>query len=150
MANRLLLLAFTFCSIALVACAAPTASLATEQQMRDAAWAALNPSTTSHNRAYWDFPEVRQVRGIEVSSQFGKDAAPGCLGPPPPANATIAAAQVYWFVRAERRAMTPIPQNRTLSPTGPPAIPDPFMYQALFLLDANGKVVARKLFCVIY
>jgi hypothetical protein len=150
-ANSLLLLAFAFCAVALVACSNSTVSLATEQQARDAAWAALDPNTTSHNRAYWEFTEVKQVKGEEVAGQFNDNPAPGCwAGPTPPANTTIAASDSYWFVRAERRAMTVVPQKRTVSPTEPPAIPDAFMYKALFLVDSNGKVVARQLYCVIY
>ena len=151
MASNLLFFQIAFCTIALVACANPTVGLATEQQARDAAWVALDPNTTSHNRAYWEFTEVKQVKGGEVADQFKVNPAPGCwAGPTPPANATIAASGSYWFVRAERRAMTAVPQRRTVSPTEPPAIPDAFMYKALFLLDVQGKVVARQLSCVIY
>jgi hypothetical protein len=28
--------------------------------------------------------------------------------------------------------------------------PEPFIYQAFFLIDARGEIVARKLFCAIY
>jgi hypothetical protein len=151
LASGLLFFQLAFCTVALVACAHPTVSLATEQQARDAAWAALDPNTTSHNRANWEFTEVKQVSGAEVAGQFNNNPAPGCwAGPTPPANATIAASAPYWFVRAERRAMTAVPQRRTVSPTEPPAIPDAFMYKALFLVDSNGKVVARQLYCVIY
>ncbi len=134
----------------LPSCVLQTGTL-TSERVQDIAWQALDPNTTSHNRAYWEFVEVKQVRGGEVASQFGKDPAPGCwAGPTPPPNAVIAASEAYWFVRVERRAMTAVPQNRTVSPTEPPAIPDAFMYKALFLIDANGKVVVRKLSCVIY
>jgi hypothetical protein len=38
-----------------------------------------------------------------------------------------------------------------ISPTAPLVVPEPFMYQAMFLMDAaDDQVVARKLYCVIY
>ncbi len=144
---------FLFALIALslsTACSQPAGAL-TSQRAQDIAWQALDPNTTSHNRAYWEFTEVKQVKGGEVADQFKANPAPGCwAGPTPPANATIAASDSYWLVRAERRAMTAVPQRRTVSPTEPPAIPDPFMYKALFLVDVQGRVVARQLSCVIY
>ena len=55
----------------------------------------------------------------------------------------------YWFVGMSPKSATPLPRP-TLSPTAPPFIPEPFLRQALFLIDMDGNVVARKLFCVIY
>jgi hypothetical protein len=144
---------FLFALIALslsTACSQQAGAL-TSQRAQDIAWQALDPNTTSHDRAYWEFTEAKQVKGGEVAGQFKDNPAPGCwAGPTPPANATIAASDSYWFVRAERRAMTAVPQKRTVSPTEPPAIPDAFMYKALFLIDVQGKVVAQQLSCVIY
>jgi hypothetical protein len=38
----------------------------------------------------------------------------------------------------------------TISPTALPVVPEPFMYQAMFLIDVvGGQVVARKLYWAI-
>jgi hypothetical protein len=146
-------------ALALAACSGETGLLgeqqvldaASEQQVRDTAWEALEPNTSSHNRVNWEFAEVRQVVGREVAEQFEGKPAPGCPGPTPPANGAIRPSGAYWYAHLKRRPATPLPQKGTVSPTAPPVVPEPFMYQALFLIDAtDGQVVARKLYCVIY
>ena len=137
-------------ALALAACLGQTSPLS-EQQVRDAVWEALEPNTSSHNRANWEVAEVRQVVGREVAEQFEGKPAPGCPGPTPPTNGAISPSSAYWYVHIKRLPATPLPQKGTISPTAPPAVPEPFMYQALFLLNVtDGQVVARKLYCVIY
>ncbi len=122
-----------------------------EQQVLDTAWEALEPNTSSHNRANWEVAEVRHMVGREVVEQFEGKPPSGCPGPTPPANGTISPSGAYWYVHLKRRPATPWPREGTISPTAPPAVPEPFMYQAMFLIDpAGGQVVARKLYCVIY
>jgi hypothetical protein len=118
----------------------------------DAAWRSLEPNTYSGDRANWEVVEVRQVTGEEVAEQFEGQVAPGCWqGPTPVPNELVRPTHPYWCVEYRPRPATPVPLQRTISPTEPPAVPEPFMYRALFLVDADtGRVVARKLFCVIY
>jgi hypothetical protein len=137
-------------ALALAACSGQTEPLS-EQQVRDAAWEALEPNTSSHNRANWEVAEVRHMVGREVVEQFEGKPPSGCPGPTPLANGTISPSGAYWYVHLKRRPATPWPREGTISPTAPPAVPEPFMYQAMFLIDpAGGQVVARKLYCVIY
>jgi hypothetical protein len=120
------------------------------QQAQDAGWRALEPNTSSHDRANWQVVEVRQVRGQEVAYEFAGEPVSGCWsGPTPVPNGEIQPGDDYWYVAMSPRAATPLPAP-TLSPTAPPFVPEPFMYKALFLLDGDGQVVARKLYCVIY
>jgi len=151
MANLLRMgLVIVVLALALATCLGQTGPLS-EQQVLDAAWEALEPNTSSHNQANWEVAEVRQVIGREVAEQFEGRPAPGCPGPTPPANGTISHSGTYWYVQVKRRPATPLPQTGTISPTAPPAVPEPFMYQAMFLMDpADGQVVARRLYCVIY
>jgi len=136
-------------ALILTACADQTASLS-RQQAADKAWQALEPNTSSHDRSNWELGEVRQVPGREVTEQFAGEPAPGCLGPKPPANGEIGLSDTYWYVQMKPRPATPLPAAE-ISPTAPPAIPEPFTRQALFLVDsADGSIVARKLLCVIY
>jgi len=125
-----------------------------EQQVLDIAWQALDPNTSSHSRTAWEVIIVKTVTGWEVPDRFKGEPAPGgCApGPTPPGNASIALLGNYWYVEMQRRPATPQPQpSGQFSPTAPPIIPEPFVYQANFLIDANtGQVTARKLFCVIY
>jgi hypothetical protein len=122
------------------------------ERVLEATWSSLEPNTSSGDRANWEVVEVRQVTGAEFVEQFVGEPAPGCWkGPTPVPNEVIHPTQTYWFVQYRPRPATPVPQERTISPTEPPAVPEPFMYQALFLVDAHtGRVVTRKLFCVIY
>jgi hypothetical protein len=123
-----------------------------EAEAVDAAWQALEPNTSSHDRANWEVGDVRQVRGEDVAIDFEGGPAPGCWqGPTPPANESIRDAQNYWYVQMQPRPATPVPQQGEISPTAPPNVPEAFMYRALFLFDAgDGHLVARKLYCVIY
>jgi hypothetical protein len=90
------------------------------------ACAALEPNTSSHDPANWELVEARQVAGQDVAAEFDDDRPGyGCPGP------------------------TPQPDVPTLSPTAPPLVPEPPIYQAFFRVDAEGQIVARKLFCVI-
>jgi hypothetical protein len=132
----------------------PSASVPDEGQVLDIVWEALEPNTSSHNRSVWEVVEVRSVTGDETQEMFEGEPVPGnCApGPRPPDNATITNDDSYWYV-----LMSPIhvtaepPPTEQFSPTAPPNIPEPFLYQAHFLVDArNGEVIARKLDCVIY
>src|SRR3989304_9917555 len=49
-----------------------------ETQARDRAWQALEPNTSSHDQANWQFIEVRQVVGHEIADHFEGEPAPGC------------------------------------------------------------------------
>ncbi len=123
-----------------------------EQQAGDLAWQALEPNTASHARANWEIVEVKQVAGRDVAAQFDGDPAPGCWkGPTAVPNGKVDPAGAYWYVHLKPRPATSPPPQRTRSPTEPPDVPEPFMFEALFLIDAaDGHVVARKLACVIY
>lgn len=122
-----------------------------EGHLFDIAWQALEPNTSSHDRANWEGGEVRQVAGRDVADETdGARPGYGCPGPAPPANARIEPSGAYWYVQLKRRPATPPPDVPTLSPTAPPLVPEPFIYQAFFLIDPGGQVVARKLYCVIY
>ncbi|MFZ5820872.1 MAG: hypothetical protein ACOYYJ_13305 [Chloroflexota bacterium] len=125
-----------------------------EQQIIDIAWQALEPNTSSHSRTAWEVIVVQTATGWEVKDQFEGEPVPGrCApGPTPPDNANIAIDGTYWYVEMQRRPVTPQPQPTELfPPTAPPKVPEPFVYQAHFLIDAIiGQVTARRLFCVIY
>ncbi len=129
-----------------LACAGPAPA---EAELLTAAWQALEPHTASHDRANWQTVELRQVTGREVAKTFETEGA-GCWGPTPPANASLTPAATYWYVHFQPRPATAPPPTGTPSPTAPPRIPEPFHRLAFFLLDQNGRVVARNLSCVIY
>jgi hypothetical protein len=142
----------TCLALALSACSAKTDPLS-EQQVRDLTWQALEPSTSSHDLSNWEFIEVMQVVGHEVADQFAGEPAPVCWqGPTPPENATIKSDSSYWYVQMRPLSATPRPMpTEQFSPTAPPNVPEPFLNQADFLVDANtGRIVARKLSCAIY
>jgi hypothetical protein len=121
-----------------------------EQQVRDLAWQALEPNTSSHDRAAWEVIEIRKVIGRDITMQFTNVNFYGCLeGPTISTNNGIDPSIIYWFVHMEPRRATPLPQQQTVPYTQIPFIPEPFIYKALFLIDStNGKVVARNFFCV--
>jgi hypothetical protein len=125
-----------------------------EQQVADIAWQALEPNTSSHDQAAWETVSVETVTGHEVQDLFEGEPVPGrCApGPAPPDNDRIAPRSSYWYVQMKPHLATPRPQpTEQFSPTAPPSVPEPFVYQAHFLLDAGtGQVIARKLYCVIY
>ena len=87
-----------------------------------------------------------------MSDEFEGEPAPGCPLPGEglPANEFIRADTTYWYVMLRPRAATPQAQGGEPSPTAPPLIPEPFVREARFLLDAGGAVAARTLSCVIY
>ena len=125
-----------------------------EQQIIDIVWQALEPNTSSHNQAAWEITDMKTVTGREVQDLFEGELVPGGCAPGPTVhdNATIAIDGSYWYVQMRPRFATPRPKpTEQYSPTAPPYIPEPFVYQAHFLVDAiTGQVVARKLNCVIY
>jgi len=137
----------------LAACSTTTVSL-DDQQAIDVAWQALEPNTSSHNFSAWETVEVRSVASREAQDIF--DGAPvpgGCVsGPTPPDNATISPDTTYWYVQLRPRRATPLPQpTEQFSPTAPPSIPEPFLYEAHMLINSTtGQITARKLYCVIY
>jgi hypothetical protein len=147
------LLFFACLTLVLTACSAQVTPLS-EQQVTDIAWRALESNTSSHNQAAWEIVGVRTVTGREVQDLFeGKPVPGGCApGPAPPDNEAIALGDSYWYVEMRPRSATPRHQpTEQFSPTAPPSVPEPFVYQAHFLVDAStGQVVARKLMCVIY
>ena len=140
-------------TLALTACSAKVVRLS-EQEVVDIVWHALEPNTTSHNQAAWEIVGVQDVTGREVQDLFEGEPVPGrCVpGPVPPDNATVALDGSYWYVQMRPRSATPRPQpTEQFSPTAPPSVPEPFFYQAHFLVDAStGQIVARKLYCVVY
>ncbi len=127
-----------------------------EQQVINIVWQAFDPNTSSHDQTAWDIIEVRNVTGQEVQDLFKGDTFHlVCTpGPTPPANASIVPDGSYWYVEILRHPVTPRPMPTELySPTARPIIPEPYVYEAHFLVDAiTGQVVARKIsiFCVIY
>jgi hypothetical protein len=125
-----------------------------QQQVADIAWQALEPNTSSHDRTAWEVVDARVVAGQEVKKIFEGEPVPGgCApGPKPPDNAESALEGPYWYVEMKPRYATPQPKpSEQYSPTAPPLVPEPFLYQARFLIDAStGQVVARKISCIIY
>jgi hypothetical protein len=114
------------------------------------AWDALAPNTSSGDRANWEVAVVERVKGRDVADEFEGAPSPGCWkGPTPVPNGQVGTGTDYWYVEMQPRPATPLPRA-TISPTAPPFIPEPFLRRALFLIDLQGNVVARKLFCVIY
>jgi hypothetical protein len=140
-------------ALALAACATGAAPLS-EQQVTDLVWEALEPNTSSRDRAAWEVVGVEIVSARDVQDLFEGEPVPGrCApGPTPPDNARIGRGGSYWYVQMKPRPATPRPVPTELfSPTAAPLVPEPYVYQAHFLVDADtGKVVARKLYCVIY
>jgi hypothetical protein len=142
------LLACLALPLALAACGSP---LPTTGQAVDTAWEALEPNTSSHERANWEAVTVLEIQGSEAAEQFEGEPAPGCPGPEPPANGPIDPAATYWLVVLKPVPATPRPDVDTPSPTAPPLIPEAFVREAQFLVDSTGsRVVARRLACVIY
>ena len=139
--------------LASAACS-PNVDLLSEEQVIDIVWQALEPNTSSHDRSAWETVSVQTVAGRDVQDLFAGEPVPGhCVsGPTPPDNAVIAPDGSYWYVLMQPRSATSVPQpTEQYSPTAPPAVPEPFLYQAHFLVDpSTGQIVARKLYCVIY
>jgi hypothetical protein len=143
--------ALVFLALVLAACCTGLPEPAIDgTTVPDIAWDALAPNTSSGDRANWQVVDVRQVKGRDVADEFAGKPSSGCWkGPTPMPNGKIQADSDYWCVEMSPKPATPLP-GPTISPTAPPSIPEPFLRQALFLLDAEGNVVARKLYCVIY
>jgi hypothetical protein len=140
-------------TLALTACSARAVPLG-QKQVSEIVWQALEPNTSSHNQSAWEIVNLQSITGKEVQTLFEGGPVPGgCApGPPPPGNATIMPNGSYWYVQMKPLSATPQAQAaEQFSPTAPPNIPEPFVYQADFLVDAStGQIVARKLHCVIY
>ena len=140
-------------TLALTACSTKTAVLG-KQQVVDIVWRALEPNTSSHTQAAWEVVRVQSVTGQDIQDLFKGPPVPGsCVpGPTPPENAPLALDSAYWYVQMRPRQVTPRPQpTEQYSPTAPPDVPEPFVYEARFIVDARtGRIAARKLMCVIY
>jgi hypothetical protein len=146
-----LALALTLTAVLLSGCASDAESVS-EQQAVDRAWQALEPNTSSEDRTKWRVVAAHEVTGSQVAAEFEGEAALGCWkGPTPAPNQPIRESGSYWYVHLAPHAVTRNPKYTPISPTAPPPIPEPFLREARFLIDAqDGRVVARKLFCVIY
>jgi hypothetical protein len=138
-------------ALGLVACGNENV-VPSEQQVRDLAWQALEPNTSSHNRDAWEIIEIKKVVGREIASQFEDAKNPDwCPGPAIVTNDIIDPIGIYWYVHLEPRFATSLPPQRTMSPTEPALIPEPWISKAIFLIDATyGRMVARILNCVVY
>jgi hypothetical protein len=150
MNNRIAFVSMICLCFVSAACA-PQVDSIREAEVSDIVWQALEPNTSSHNRAAWEIVEARIVTGETIQDQF--EGGTGCApGPQPPDNATIGSDVSYWYVQFKPRPATPLPEpTEQYSPTAPPRKPEPFVYQADFLVDAaTGEIVARKIYCVIY
>lgn len=151
------LIRFAFCLLMLtvsVACTSHAVEL-DEERAAELAWQALQPNTSSRNRAAWQITLIEQVSGTDTTEQFSSEAAAGgCVpGPAVPANQEINPQATYWHVQFQPLPATPLSpeEGEMMSATAPPRIPEPFLYRADLLLEAeSGKVVARRLYCVIY
>lgn len=140
-------------TLALSACSTGAKNLS-QKQAADLAWQALKPNTSSRDPSVWEIADLRSVSGREIAARFDGGPVPGACapGPIPPANMPISADESYWYVQFRPRPVTPLPQpTEQFSPTAPPSVPEPFVYEARFLISAvSGQVIARKLLCVIY
>jgi len=134
------------------ACASPSGGQRlTDRQALEAAWAALEPNTSSHDQANWQATALKLVEGQAVAGQFEGGSTYGCPGPTPAPNQPIGAACRYWYVVLQPVPVTPRPALGTPAPTAPPLVPEPFARKAELLVEAtDGSVVARKLWCVVY
>jgi hypothetical protein len=134
--------------LTLAACAGSLGTV-TRDQALDNAWRDLEPHTSSHDLDNWEVIEAKKVTGREVAEVFERDQ-PRCVWPTPQPNEEVESATTYWYVEMKPRPATPLPGEK-LSPTAPPRVPEPFVYDAFFLVDpSSGEVVARMLHCVIY
>ncbi len=137
----------------LPACTAP-ATPSAESQIVESAWQDFIPFTSSRNRANWDVKEVRQVKGSDVAKRYGDRNPFACIGGKrdgkPPDNEPVDANETYWQAILSPKPATAIPRTR-LSPTEPPAIPEPHLRDAYYLFHPRDlRIVARAFTCVIY
>jgi hypothetical protein len=131
-----------------------TAPAATDQRAVETAWQDFLPLTASRSRVNWDVVEVTQVKGGEVAKQFSGINPFYCVAGRSPQkmkeNETIDAAKTYWQVHFRPKPVTAIPHTR-ISPTEPPAIPEPNLRDVYYLLDLSDlHIVARAFGCVIF
>ena len=125
-----------------------------EQKAIDVAWQDFEPLTSSRNRANWDIKQVSRVTGNQVSQLYGGVNPFYCVAARRtgkfPDNQTLDANKTYWQVHFYPKDATPLPRTR-LSPTEPPAIPEPNLRDARYLIDPNDfHIVARAYGCVVY
>ena len=133
------------------ACTSARTSSITQGEAENIAWETLQPYTSSQMRTNWAIRDTQIVKGDALPDAFQKERIDTCFQfsnePPPPEN--IRPSVKYWLVE-----FAPLPataQGTPLSPTDPPHIPEPFLRQALILIDATtGQVDAVRLSCVIY
>jgi hypothetical protein len=121
------------------------------QQALDIVWEDLEPHTSSKDRQKWEIGDARQVDGRDVVEEFANTTSAYCPGPPIPDNQPIQLSGEYWYILVLPHPATPMPQEGETSPTAPPAIPEPFVREAAYLIDIfEGKIVARRLNCIAY
>ena len=148
-----LIIAVAGLTLAVTACSTKAAILG-QQQVVDIVWRTLEPNTSSHTQGAWEVVRVQSVTGRDIQDLFtGPPRLASCVpGPIPPENAPLALDGAYWYVQMRPRQVTPRPQPTVhYSPTAPPDVPEPVVYEALFAVDAQtGEIAARKLKCVIY
>jgi hypothetical protein len=123
-----------------------------EQQVENIAWQALNPYTTSHNRDAWEIIEIKKVVGSDIIDQFENQDYYGCnTAANLVSDSGVDPSKVYWFIHMEPRPTTPLPvPSKLWSPTNQGFLPEPNLYNALFLIDpVSGQVLVRRLGCAI-
>ena len=114
------------------------------------AWQSLQPLSHSGDQANWHILRSEQVLGGEVEDEFMDVSDFGCPQGEEP-NEPIHGGRTYWYVMLQPLSATPRALGRTPSATEPPAIPEPYIIEAHFLIDpTNGEVIARAIQCVLY
>ncbi|NIS83366.1 MAG: hypothetical protein GTO14_24940 [Anaerolineales bacterium] len=128
----------------------PTAKAINRARAEEIAWAVLEPISTSEDRANWLVLRAEEVKGREVEDELADLPSFGCFHEVVP-NPPIERSKTYWYVVFKPEPATPKPVGRTPSPTEPPAIPEPFIGEARFLVDPeSGEVVAQAIYCIVY
>lgn len=144
----------TLNSTAVTPAASPTTERASgtmdRAQAEAIAWEALEPISHSNDRGHWLVIRAEQVRGREVEDEIPALAQFGCFHQAQP-NPPIERSKIYWYVVFKPAPATPRPLERTPSPTEPPAIPEPFIQEARYLVDPeHAQVVAQAVYCIVY
>lgn len=123
-----------------------------EKQVVDIVWLALEPNTSSHDRAAWEIVTVQEVTGQEIQDLFDGAYIYCEFGPEPKNNEQISLDKSYLYIQMKPRSATPQPQpTEFYSPTAPPKIPEPFIIEVHFLVDGRtGQIVARNFHCIMY
>lgn len=130
--------------------AVPSQETFDRTQAEAIAWEVLEPISRSKDRANWLVLQSEQVQGRDVEDEIPDQAQFGCFHEVEP-NPPIVGSKIYWYVVFKPAPATPMPLGRTPSPTEPPAIPEPFIQEARFLVDPeSAQVVAQAVYCVIY